>query len=226
MNTLTSVAVGLLSLSTTASSLSLPNLHPRSIVPPSGCPLPTWEVTSFNWYNGSKSLDCIHDETDIASYGCFRGSSWLEPIDQATCNAAGGNWVGLCVTGLPSYQPWGYGPPQTLAFDFADGLTCADQYIGYRIKDIGNGESNCGYADRGLGRIVSFYGSSNVEGASTGRLDYVLGSGHALTCEDGRKITYSGSTEFELDCVHDAAFNATCTAEAFAVPVLSYEWVN
>ncbi|KAL3465715.1 hypothetical protein BJX64DRAFT_252313 [Aspergillus heterothallicus] len=212
------ILTGILSLSTAASSLAL---RPRSITPPTGCPLPTWEVTNLNWYNGSHSLDCIHNEADINDKGCLCGDTWCEP-DQATCN---GSWVNVCYTGMPNYQPWGYGPPQTLEIDFADGLTCADQYIGYRVHDIAHGESNCGYADRGLGRIVSFYGTSNDD-VSTGHMDYVLGSGHALTCEDGRRITYSGSTDFELTCDHDSFFNATCTAAPFEIPVLDYEWVS
>jgi hypothetical protein len=218
MNFLT-LATGMLSLSTSATSLTL---RPRSITPPAGCPLPTWKVTNFHWYNGSSSLDCIHNEADINAKGCLCGNTWCEP-NEATC-AGIGSWVNVCYTGMPNYQPWGYGPPQTLHIDFEDGLTCADQYIGYRVHDIAHGESNCGYADRGLGRIVSFYGDSN-EDSSTGHMDYVLGAGHALTCEDGRNITYSGSTDFPLECVHDAAFNATCTAEPFEIPVLSYEWL-
>ncbi|KAL3480469.1 hypothetical protein BJX99DRAFT_254460 [Aspergillus californicus] len=216
MNTLT-IVTGILSLSTAASSLAH-SLRPRSITPPEGCPLPTWEVSSFNWYNGSHSLDCIHNEVDINAKGCICSTGWCDP---ATCT---GTLVNVCYTGMPNYQPWGYGPPQTLNIDFADGLTCADQYIGYRVHDIAHGESNCGYADRGLGRIVSFYGSSN-DATSTGHMDYVLGNGHALTCANGSQITYSGSTDFELTCAHDAAFNATCTAESFVIPVLSYEWV-
>ncbi|KAL2824992.1 hypothetical protein BJY01DRAFT_230298 [Aspergillus pseudoustus] len=212
------ILTGILSLSPSASSLAL---RPRSITPPTGCPLPTWQVTNFAWYNGSHSLDCVHNEADINAKGCLCGNTWCEP-NQATCN---GSWVNVCYTGMPNYQPWGYGPPQTLEIDFADGLTCADQYIGYRVHDIGHGESNCGYADRGLGRIVSFYGSSN-EDVSTGHMDYVLGNGHALTCDDGRQITYSGSTDFQLTCQHDAFFNATCSAEPFEIPVLSYEWVS
>ncbi|KAL4899077.1 hypothetical protein BDW74DRAFT_164069 [Aspergillus multicolor] len=216
---LLTLATALLSLTTTATS--------QSITPPTGCPLPTWEVTTFNWYNGSKSLDCIHNAADIATKGCLCAGTggWCSPDGgEAGCKAQGGSWVNVCYTGMPNYEPWGYGPAQHLSFEFADGLSCGDQYIGYRVHDIGNGESNCGYADRGQGRIVSFYGSSN-EDVSTGRMDYVLGSGHALTCANGSQITYSGSVEFELDCVHDAFFNATCTAEPFEIPVLSYEWV-
>ncbi|KAL4881169.1 hypothetical protein BJY04DRAFT_218348 [Aspergillus karnatakaensis] len=212
---------GLLTLTPSALSLSLP--RSTSITPPQGCPLPAWTVSNLAWYNGSSSLDCIHNPTDIAAKGCLCGRSWCEP-NQETC-AGIGSWVNVCYTGMPNYEPWGYGPPQTLDIDFADGLDCHDEYIGYRIHDIGYGESNCGYSDRALGRIVSFYGTSNEE-SSVGRLEYVLGSGHALVCEDGRKITYSGATEFELDCVHDAQFNATCTAGPFDVPVLSYEFVN
>ncbi|KAL4865289.1 hypothetical protein BDV12DRAFT_174920 [Aspergillus spectabilis] len=217
MNTLT-IMTGMLSLSASVSSLSS---RPRSITPPAECPIPTWEVTNFQWYNGSSSLDCIHNQADINARGCLCGNNWCEP-NQATCN---GSWVNVCYTGMPNYQPWGYGPPQTLHIDFEDGLSCADQYIGYRVHDIGNGESNCGYADRGQGRIVSFYGSSN-DAISTGHMDYVLGAGHALTCANGSQITYSGSTDFQLTCQHDAEFNATCTAEPFEIPVLSYEWVS
>ncbi|KAL4813478.1 hypothetical protein BDW67DRAFT_168063 [Aspergillus spinulosporus] len=210
------LAAGILSLTTAVSS---------SITPPDGCPLPTWEVTSFNWYNGSHSLDCVHNEVDINAKGCLCGRSWCSPEGgESACTAQGGSWVNVCYTGMPNYQPWGYGPPETLAFEFADGLSCADQYIGFRVHDIGNGEANCGYADRGEGRIVSFYGTSN-EDVSTGRMDYILGAGHALTCANGSQITYSGSTEFQLICEHDAFFNATCTAEPFEIPVLSYEWV-
>lgn len=128
---------------------------------------------------------------------------------------------------MPNYHPWGFGPPETLDIDFADGLQCHDEYIGYRVHDIGNGESNCGYADRGAGRIVSFYGSSN-EAQSTGHMDYVLGTGagHALECQNGSSITYSGSVDFPLTCTHDAQFNATCTAPVFEIPVLSYQWVS
>ncbi|RAK99630.1 uncharacterized protein BO80DRAFT_494636 [Aspergillus ibericus CBS 121593] len=172
----------LVALTTSTTAL----LHPRSITPPTGCPLPTWQVTTFHWYNGM---------------------------------------VNVCWTGMPNYQPWGYGPPETLDIDFADGLTCHDEYIGYRVHDIGNGASNCGYADRGEGRIVSFYGSSDYE-TSTGRMDYVLGDGHALECTNGSRITYQGSTEFTLTCTHDADFNATCTAPVFEIPVLSWEWVS
>ncbi|PYH96854.1 hypothetical protein BO71DRAFT_396649 [Aspergillus ellipticus CBS 707.79] len=207
----------------TTTAHSRPSLHPRSITPPSGCPLPTWQVTTFHWFNGSKSLDCIHNEADINFKDCLCGGPgvWCAP-DPATCN---GSMVPVCYTGMPNYQPWGFGPPETLDIDFADGLTCHDEYIGYRIHDIGSGESNCGYADRGEGRIVSFYGSSDYD-TSTGHMDYVLGDGHALECANGSKITYSGSTDFELNCVHDAFFNATCTAEVFEIPVLSYDWVS
>lgn len=192
-----------------------------SITPPEGCPIPTWTVTTFNWHNGSHSLDCIHNEKDKNTQGCLCGRSWCEP-NPATCN---GSMVPVCYTGMPNYEPWGYGPAQTLDIVFEDGLTCHDEYIGYRIHDIGNGASNCGYADRGAGRIVAFYGSSN-EGTSVGKMDYTLGSGHALTCANGSRITYSGSAEFALNCVHDAFFNATCTAEVFEVPVLDYSFVN
>ncbi|PYI10645.1 hypothetical protein BO78DRAFT_394064 [Aspergillus sclerotiicarbonarius CBS 121057] len=214
------------SLSTIATLVALTTsttalLHPRSITPPDGCPLPTWEVTTFHWYNGSKSLDCIHNQADINFKDCLCGDNWCAP-DPATCN---GSMVNVCWTGMPNYQPWGFGPPETLDIDFADGLTCHDQYIGYRVHDIGNGASNCGYADRGEGRIVSFYGSSDYA-TSTGHMDYVLGDGHALECANGSMITYSGSTDFTLTCTHDAYFNATCTAPVFEIPVLSYEWVS
>ncbi|KAF7590838.1 hypothetical protein BBP40_002307 [Aspergillus hancockii] len=212
------ILTGLLALS---SSVTAGAIQARSIDPPEGCPIPTWTVDSFNWFNGSHSLDCIHNQEDITAKGCLCGREWCEP-NPATCN---GSMVNVCYTGMPNYQPWGYGPPQTLHFEFEDGLKCGDTYIGYRIHDIAHGASNCGYADRGLGRIVSFYGSSN-EATSTGRMDYVLGSGHALECANGSKITYSGSTDFTLNCVHDEFFNATCTAAPFEVPVLSYSWVN
>lgn len=207
-------------LLTTLLALSTGTLS-QSITPPEGCPLPRWTITNFHWYNGSSSLDCIHNEADRSAKGCLCGRGWCEP-NPDTCN---GSMVPVCYTGMPNYEPWGYGPPQTLDIDFADGLSCHDEYIGYRIHDIGNGASNCGYADRGLGRVVSFYGTSNKE-SSVGHLDYELGRGHALECQDGRKITYSGRTDFELECVHDAFFNATCTAERFEVPVLAFEWVE
>lgn len=92
------------------------------------------------------------------------------------------------------------------------------------MHDIGHGESNCGYADRGMGRIISFYGSSNYA-ESTGRMEYVLGAGgHALICANGSRIAYSGRTDFVLSCVHDEFLNATCTAGPFGVPVLGFEW--
>jgi hypothetical protein len=116
--------------------------------------------------------------------------------------------VNVCWTGMPNYEPWGYGPKQTLDISFEDG----------------HGESNCGYADRGAGRIVAFYGSSN-EDSSIGHMDYTLGSGHSLKCDNGSSITYSGSVDFPLTCEHDSYFNATCTAPVFEVPVLSYQWV-
>ncbi|KAE8353196.1 hypothetical protein BDV28DRAFT_112885 [Aspergillus coremiiformis] len=215
------ILTGLLALSSsaTARSVDIRSLAARSITPPEGCPIPTWTVDNFRWFNGSHSLDCIHNDVDRNTKGCLCEQGWCNPN---TCNST---LVNVCYTGMPNYQPWGYGPPQTLAIDFQDGLKCADTYIGYRIHDIGHGESNCGYADRSLGRIVSFYGSSN-EATSTGHIDYVLGSGHALECANGSKITYSGSTDFTLNCVHDASFNATCTAAPFEVPVLSYSWVN
>ncbi|KAE8155092.1 hypothetical protein BDV25DRAFT_37650 [Aspergillus avenaceus] len=202
------------------SSVSAMALQPRagSITPPEGCPLPTWTVSNFQWYNGSKSLDCIHNEVDKNTKGCLCGRAWCDPT---TCNST---LVNVCYTGMPNYEPWGYGPPQTLNIDFEDGLHCHDEYIGYRIHDIGYGESNCGYADRSLGRIVSFYGTSN-EATSTGHMDYVLGAGHALKCANGSSISYSGSTDFPVTCTHDSFFNATCTAAPFEIPVLSYEWV-
>jgi len=208
----------LLALSVAASPLQI---QPRSIAPPEGCPIPTWTINNFQWYNGSHSLDCIHNQADINAKGCLCGNSWCDP-DPATCN---GTMVNVCYTGMPNYKPWGYGPLETLAIDFEDGLTCRDQYIGYRIHDIGNGESNCGYADRGAGRIVAFYGTSNLE-SSIGHMDYTLGDGHALKCDNGSSITYSGSTDFQLSCIHDAFFNATCTAPVFEVPVLNYKWVS
>lgn len=193
----------------------------QAITPPDGCPIPTWTVNNFQWYNGSHSLDCIHNQVDINTKGCLCGRSWCEP-DPATCN---GTMVNVCWTGMPNYAPWGYGPLQTLDIGFEDGLTCHDEYIGYRIHDIGNGESNCGYADRGAGRIVAFYGTSN-SASSTGHIDYTLGSGHALQCNNGSKITYSGSTDFPLSCDHDSFFNATCTAPVFQIPILSYQWLS
>ncbi|OJJ99160.1 hypothetical protein ASPACDRAFT_79087 [Aspergillus aculeatus ATCC 16872] len=223
MNALTTVLTVLTAATSTTSALSIQprDPAPASITPPEGCPIPTWEVTYFHWFNGSKSLDCIHNPADIAFKDCLCGNAWCDQ-DPATCN---GTMVPVCYTGMPNYQPWGYGPPQTLAIDFADGLECRDTYIGYRIHDIAHGESNCGYADRGLGRIVSFYGTSN-EDTSVGHMDYELGSGHALTCNNGSKITYHGSVDFQLNCVHDAFFNATCDAAPFEIPVLSYEWVS
>jgi hypothetical protein len=218
MVAIASILTGLLALSSSAASTAI---RRRSITPPDGCPIPTWTVSDFRWYNGSHSLDCVHNDIDINSKGCYCGSGWCEP-DPATCN---GTMVNICWTGLPNYQPWGYGPPQTLDIKFADGLTCHDEYIGYRVHDIGHGESNCGYNDRGLGRIVAFYGSSN-EDSSTGHMDYTLGDGHALKCDNGSSITYSGSVDFELTCIHDANFNATCTAPVFDVLVLSYQWVS
>ncbi|CEJ62318.1 hypothetical protein PMG11_10820 [Penicillium brasilianum] len=218
MVSITSLMTGLLALSSSAVSTAI---HRRSITPPEGCPIPTWTVNNFHWYNGSHSLDCIHNQVDINTKGCLCGSGWCEP-NQATCN---GSWVNVCYTGMPNYQPWGYGPPQTLDIKFADGLTCHDEYIGYRIHDIAHGESNCGYADRGLGRIVAFYGSSDLD-SSTGHMDYTLGAGHALKCDNGSSITYSGSVDFALSCTHDADFNATCTAPVFEIPVLSYQWVS
>ncbi|RAL08240.1 uncharacterized protein BO97DRAFT_408458 [Aspergillus homomorphus CBS 101889] len=220
MNSLTTLLTLLSATSTTALSIHQPRSS-ASITPPEGCPIPTWEVSYFHWFNGSKSLDCIHNPADIAFKDCLCGREWCAP-DPDTCN---GTMVNVCYTGMPNYQPWGYGPPQTLAIDFADGLTCRDQYAAFRVHDIGHGASNCGYADRGLGRIVSFYGTSN-EDTSVGHMDYELGAGHALTCNNGSKITYHGSVDFELTCVHDEFFNATCSAPAFEIPVLSYEWVS
>lgn len=215
-----SVLVGLLAFLNPVNSMTL---LPRSIAPPTGCPIPTWTVNNFRLFNGSNSLDCVHNQEDINTKGCLCAGTggWCAP-DQATCN---GSWVNVCYTGMPNYEPWGYGPPETLDIDFADGLDCHDEYIGYRIHDIGNGDSNCGYQDRALGRIVSFYGSSN-EAESVGHMDYVLGAGHALKCDNGSSITYSGSVDFPLTCTYDAYANATCTAPVFDIPVLEYQWVS
>ncbi|KAJ5500886.1 hypothetical protein N7463_008136 [Penicillium fimorum] len=210
----------LLSLLALSPCTSASQLQPRPITPPDGCPIPTWRVNNFQWYNGSHSLDCIHNQADIDAKGCLCGNGWCEP-DPTTCN---GTMVNLCWTGMPNYEPWGYGPLERLDIDFEDGLACHDQYIGYRIHDMGHGESNCGYADRGAGRIVAFYGTTNLE-SSTGHMDYTLGDGHAMKCENGSSITYSGSTDFELSCTHDAFYNATCTGAVFEIPVLGYKWV-
>lgn len=212
-----SFLTGLLALAWSNTAFSAV-LHPRSITPPAGCPIPNWTVANFKWYNGSHSLDCIHNEVDKNTKGCICNGNWCDP---ATCEST---LVNVCYTGLPNYEPWGYGPAQTLDIKFEDGLTCHDEYIGYRIHDIAHGESNCGYADRSLGRIVSFYGSSN-EPSSVGHLDYTLGGGHALKCDNGSSITYSGSVDFPLTCEHDSFFNATCTAPVFEVPLLDYQWV-
>ncbi|KAA8642059.1 hypothetical protein EYZ11_005578 [Aspergillus tanneri] len=206
--------LGLLALATTTTQ------SPLYAPLPMDCPRPTWHVTNFHWYNGSQSLDCVHNEVDRQAQGCLCTGGWCKP-DPATCP---GVMVPLCATGMPNYEPWGYGPKQTLDIKFKEGPTCHDEYIGYRIHDIGNGPSNCGYADRGEGRIISFFGTTNLD-ESMGHLEYTLGHGYALQCEDGRKITYSGRVDFKLNCVHDAFFNATCTAEPFDVPVLTFEYV-
>lgn len=216
--------MNILTITTGILSLSLPLSTSASINPPPGCPLPTWTVTSFTWHNGSHSLDCIHNAADIATKGCLYQNTWATP-NETTCASIGGSWVNVCYTGMPNYSPWGYGSPQTLDIKFTAGPTCHDEYIGYRVHDIGNGESNCGYADRAMGRIISFYGSSNQD-TSTGRMEYILGAGHALACANGRRITYSGQADFALNCVHDAFFNASCTAEPFEIPVLGFEWVE
>ncbi|KUI67213.1 hypothetical protein VM1G_03541 [Cytospora mali] len=214
----------LLTLLLTPLSLAtgLPPLSPRrSLTPPAECDvIPTWEVTTFNWFNSSDNLDCV-SEVDVPDV-CFNStpSGALVGCDGnlGPCEECG---VYGCDTGLP-LQPAGYGPPDTISIDIPSvpGYeTCYESNPqGIRRYEVGDGTLICA----GVAYHINFVGDSN-EAISTGHIDFA--PIQSWDCNNGSTITASGSVDFEITCSRDAGNNATCVipeGETVVIPVLSY----
>ncbi|KUI55260.1 hypothetical protein VP1G_02666 [Cytospora mali] len=199
-----------------------PPLSPRqSLTPPAECDvIPTWEVTTFNWFNSSDNLDCV-SEVDVPDV-CFNStpSGALVGCDGnlGPCEECG---VYGCDTGLP-LQPAGYGPPDTITIDIPSvpGYeTCYESNPqGIRRFEVGDGTLICA----GVAYHIDFIGDSNEE-VSTGYIDFA--PIQSWDCNNGSTITASGSVDFEITCSRDAGNNATCVipeGETVVIPVLSY----
>ncbi|KAG8156892.1 hypothetical protein KVR01_013305 [Diaporthe batatas] len=184
--------------------------------------IPTWEITSLNWFNSSNNLDCVTQSNAPPEGVCFNSTSTpgvLIPCDGnlGPCDRCG---VGACFTGLP-LQPAGFGPPDTIAIStnipgYANCYESNPQSI--RRYEVGNGILFCG----GVAYRINFVGNSNTD-VSTGRVD--LSPMQSWDCKNGSTITASGGVDFEIECSRDAGNNATCVIpnnEKIVVPVLSY----
>lgn len=220
----------------------------QSLTPPAECDvIPTWEVTSFNWFNSSNNLDCVtasnarkfktnsalpnqekeKEETKVltptlaAPEGvCFNStSSGLVPCDGnlGPCDRCG---IGACYTGLP-LQPAGFGPPDTIAITTSvSGYESCFESNPQSIRryEVGDGTLLCG----GVAYRINFVGDSNSD-VSTGHIDF--SPIQSWNCNNGSTIRASGSVDFEIDCSRDAGNNATCVIpgdESIVIPILSY----
>lgn len=236
------ILLPLLSLSQGAALLN----ERQSVTPPEECDvIPTWEVTSFNWFNSSSNLDCVTQSnarkfeeqcptssktvkgekvltpTLAAPEGvCFNSSSsGLIPCDGnlGPCDRCG---IGACYTGLP-LQPAGFGPPDTISIgtNVAGYESCFESNPqSIRRYEVGDGTLFCG----GVAYRVNFVGDSNVD-ASTGHIDF--SPVQSWSCSNGSTIRASGSVDFEIACSRDSGNNATCVipeGQNVVIPVLSY----
>ncbi|KAH8787859.1 hypothetical protein F5883DRAFT_531009 [Diaporthe sp. PMI_573] len=195
----------------------------QGVTPPAECDvIPTWEVTSFNWFNSSNNLDCVTQANAPPEGVCFNSTSTpgeLIPCDGnlGPCDRCG---VGACYTGLP-LQPAGFGPPDTISI----GTTVSGYESCYesnpqsiRRYEVGDGILFCG----GVAYHINFVGNSNTD-VSTGHIDF--SPIQSWNCNNGSTIRASGSVDFEIECSRDTANNATCVipdGQSVVIPVLSY----
>lgn len=71
---LVSILLSFLSLSEAAAILNAR----QAVTPPPECDvIPTWEVTSFNWFNSSNNLDCV-TQANARKFGEFIPSQGKE----------------------------------------------------------------------------------------------------------------------------------------------------
>lgn len=220
----------------------------QSLTPPSECDvIPTWEVTSFNWFNSSNNLDCV-TQANSRKFGkqcltpseelkkkraltprppapegvCFNSTSTpgvLVPCDGnlGPCDRCG---IGACYTGLP-LQPAGFGPPDTISISTnVPGYESCFESNPQSIRryEVGNGILFCG----GVAYRINFAGNSNTD-VSTGHIDF--SPLQSWNCNNGSTIRASGSVDFEIACSRDSANNATCVipdGQNIVIPVLSY----
>ncbi|KAJ0120613.1 hypothetical protein J7T55_015343 [Diaporthe amygdali] len=193
----------------------------QSFTPPAECDvIPTWEVTSFNWFNSSNNLDCVTESNAPPEGVCFNStSSGLVPCDGnlGPCDRCG---IGACYTGLP-LQPAGFGPPDTIAITTSvSGYESCFESNPQSIRryEVGDGTLFCG----GVAYRINFVGDSNTD-VSTGHIDF--SPIQSWNCNNGSTIRASGSVDFEIDCSRDAGNNATCVIpgdQSIVIPILSY----
>ncbi|KAK2611739.1 hypothetical protein N8I77_005063 [Diaporthe amygdali] len=193
----------------------------QSLTPPAECDvIPTWEVTSFNWFNSSNNLDCVTESNAPPEGVCFNStSSGLVPCDGnlGPCDRCG---IGACYTGLP-LQPAGFGPPDTIAITTSvSGYESCFESNPQSIRryEVGDGILFCG----GVAYHINFVGDSNTD-VSTGHIDF--SPIQSWNCNNGSTIRASGSVDFEIDCSRDAGNNVTCVIpvdQSIVIPILSY----
>lgn len=199
----TSTALRTAATSSTTSATS-------SVTVPSGCPAPSSvALTNLEWFNSTHNLDCPSPNYPSGAEVCFDGT---HVCPDATNGVAGGpvvcSCVPYCYTGLPSYayQPLGYGPPDNITINLSDAAepSCtAINPTGFRDFEIGTGHVNCGNAQD----TIEFYGDSNQDTGSVGRLQY---NGYVYNTYTACSGTPQYTGRFPISCTRDAGGNATC----------------
>lgn len=104
---------------------------------------------------------------------------------------------------LPSL---GYGPPDNITIKLSDPaqpICTAVNPTGFRDFEIGIGHVNCGNAQD----TIEFYGNSNEDTGSVGRLQY---NGYVYNTYTACQGTPQYTGSFPLSCTRDAGGNATC----------------
>lgn len=113
---------------------------------------PTVTMSYFNWFNSSHNVDCANWNFPSDSEVCWITntttgvSSLCETEDPCIC-------TGYCEVGLPSvaYQPYGWGPPDTLAINFDGTLgeppacVAENPTSAGRVWELGAGTFDCGF---------------------------------------------------------------------------------
>jgi hypothetical protein len=178
-----------------------------SITIPAECDvIPKYTLKNFHWFNSTHNLDCIKGP-DVGD-----GTICLGPY------ADGSMHCGYNPCMVHEDVPPGYGPVDQVSFGI-DGLyvsDCTQRMPSYPHQfEIGDGIVMCG----NIVNTVDFRSDSNTEN-TFGTITF--GTQNRYACTNGSTISPVGKGTFPITCKHDDGFNATCTAEPFVIPIVSY----
>ncbi|KAF3766944.1 hypothetical protein M406DRAFT_69121 [Cryphonectria parasitica EP155] len=201
-------------ITTTSAPTSTPTLSTVTISS-TVCVAPaTATMSYFHWFNSSHNLDCDNANFPTGSKVCWNGETdtLCETADPCIC-------TDFCDVGLPlvAYQPYGWGPPDTLQIGFngvpgePSGCVASNPTNAGRTWELGEGHFDCGYGPD----IMGFYGDSNADSGNNGSVYF---NNYSLPCN----FYYPQYTAtFPLSCTRDEQNNATCVAPVPVVMTLA-----